>query len=49
MNVVLEEDGTEVDEEDYFTFLPFNTTVMILRHGETWKPPGAGNFLYLTV
>lgn len=41
VNVVLEEDGTEVDEEDYFTFLPFNTTVMILRHEETWRPPGA--------
>lgn len=35
--VVFEADGTEVDEDDYFQFLPFNTTLMLLRQGETWK------------
>ena len=47
VRVVLESDGTEVDEEDYFTFLPYNTTMMILRQGEHWRPPGAGNSLTL--
>ena len=47
VRVVLESDGTEVDEEDYFTFLPYNTTMMILRQGEHWRPPGAGNSLFL--
>ncbi|KAK3106261.1 hypothetical protein FSP39_016255 [Pinctada imbricata] len=41
--VVLEEDGTEVDDEDYFAFLPHNTTIMILRQGQTWMPQGAGS------
>ena len=43
IRVVLESDGTEVDEEDYFTFLPYNTTMMFLGHAENWRPPGAGN------
>ena len=44
--VTLEDDGTEVDEEDYFTFLPFNTTLMILREGENWRPPGSGMLIF---
>lgn len=37
VKIVFEADGTEVDEDDYFQFLPFNTTLMLLRPGETWK------------
>lgn len=37
VTVVFEADGTEVDEDDYFQFLPFNTTLMLLRDGEKWK------------
>ncbi|KAL4221018.1 hypothetical protein ACF0H5_019281 [Mactra antiquata] len=37
VKIVFETDGTEVDEDDYFQFLPFNTTLMLLRDGETWK------------
>ncbi|XP_067826479.1 DNA fragmentation factor subunit alpha isoform X2 [Heptranchias perlo] len=36
--VVLEEDGTIVDEEDYFMHLPENTTFMILSSSEEWTP-----------
>ena len=31
---VLEEDGTEVDEDDYFQTLPNNTTLMLLYVGD---------------
>eukprot|EP00090_Calanus_glacialis_P047076 TRINITY_DN9547_c0_g1_i1.p1 TRINITY_DN9547_c0_g1~~TRINITY_DN9547_c0_g1_i1.p1 ORF type:complete len:211 (-),score=97.42 TRINITY_DN9547_c0_g1_i1:453-1085(-) len=35
---VLEEDGTEVDEDDYFQTLPNNTTLMLLYVGDRWSP-----------
>ena len=38
--VVLEEDGTEVDEEEYFQTLPANTLLMLLYVGERWSPFG---------
>ena len=38
--VVLEEDGTEVDEEEYFQTLPANTLLMILFVGDRWSPFG---------
>ncbi|XP_067658688.1 DNA fragmentation factor subunit alpha-like [Haliotis asinina] len=41
VRVVLEEDGTEVDEEDYFTFLSNNATLLMLRTSEKWRPQGA--------
>ncbi|XP_060583483.1 DNA fragmentation factor subunit alpha-like [Ruditapes philippinarum] len=37
VKIVFEGDGTEVDEEEYFQFLPFNTTLMLLQPGECWK------------
>ncbi|KAL8587697.1 hypothetical protein ACOMHN_020915 [Nucella lapillus] len=40
VHVVLEGDGTEVDEEDYFSFLNSDTTLMMLSSGERWKPAG---------
>jgi len=36
--VVLEEDGTEVDEDDYFQTLEPNTTLMLLYAGDKWSP-----------
>ena len=36
--VVLEEDGTEVDEEDYFQTLEDNTELILLHSGERWSP-----------
>jgi len=35
---VLEEDGTEVDEDDYFQTLSNNTTLMLLYVGDRWSP-----------
>jgi len=35
---VLEEDGTEVDEDDYFQTLLNNTTLMLLYVGDRWSP-----------
>lgn len=40
MKVVLEQDGTEVDEEDYFSTLERNTSLMLLAPNEKWVPPG---------
>ena len=36
--VVLEEDGTEVDEDDYFQTLEDNTELIFLHSGERWSP-----------
>jgi len=36
--VVLEEDGTEVDEDDYFQTLESNTTLMLLFSDDKWSP-----------
>ncbi|CAL8325640.1 unnamed protein product [Lota lota] len=40
--LVCEEDGTEVDSEEFFMVLPDNTVLMALDSGQTWRPvPGA--------
>ena len=36
--VVLEEDGTEVDEEEYFQLLPSRTRLIVLSTREIWSP-----------
>ena len=38
VSVVLEEDGTEVDDDDYFQTLEPNTRLMLLYSGERWSP-----------
>ncbi|XP_023346892.1 cell death activator CIDE-A [Eurytemora carolleeae] len=38
--IVLEEDGTEVDEEEYFQTLPDNTNFMLLLKDDIWSPFG---------
>lgn len=35
---VLEEDGTEVDEDEYFHLLPARTFLMVLSCSEVWSP-----------
>ncbi|XP_029944368.1 lipid transferase CIDEB [Salarias fasciatus] len=42
LTLVCEEDGTEVDSDEFLITLPDNTMLMALRPGQTWKPlPGA--------
>ena len=36
--IVLQCDGTEVDDEEYFRSLPVNTVFTALQPGETWQP-----------
>ncbi len=36
LTLVLEEDGTVVDSEEFFQSLPNNTPLMVLEKGEMW-------------
>lgn len=36
--VCLEQDGTEVDEEEYFGMLEKDTQLMVLEEGDRWLP-----------
>ncbi|CAG9859209.1 unnamed protein product [Phyllotreta striolata] len=38
IKVVLETDGTEIDDEEYFATLDTNTSLMILQEGQHWMP-----------
>ena len=38
--LVLEEDGTELDDEEYFQSLPDNTRLMLLLLPDIWSPVG---------
>ena len=38
--LVLEEDGTEIDDEEYFQSLPDNTKLMLLLEQDIWSPIG---------
>ena len=40
MRVVLESDGTQVEDGEYFQTLPENTIFIVLRPGEIWAPAG---------
>ena len=40
LRVVLETDGTQVEDAEYFHTLPENTIFIVLRSGEAWTPPG---------
>lgn len=35
---VLEEDGTEVDEEEYWQYIPQRTCMIVMSRKETWTP-----------
>ncbi|XP_070560639.1 DNA fragmentation factor subunit alpha-like isoform X2 [Ptychodera flava] len=43
VTIVLEEDGTEVDEEEYFKLLPSNTVFIVLQRGQRWKEVSASS------
>lgn len=36
--LVLDEDGTGVDTDDFFQTLPDNTVLMVLENGHRWTP-----------
>jgi len=38
--LVIEEDGTEVDDEEYFSTLSDNTVLMLLFKDDIWCPQG---------
>ncbi|KAF5279261.1 hypothetical protein FQA39_LY18305 [Lamprigera yunnana] len=40
VRLVLESDGTQVEDAEYFRTLPTNTVLLLLRHGERWLPAG---------
>ncbi|KAF3689537.1 Cell death activator CIDE-3 [Channa argus] len=42
--LVLDEDGTGVDTEEFFQTLPENTVLMVLEKGQKWTPPPNGPF-----
>lgn len=41
VRVVLELDGTQVEDGEYFRTLPNNTVLLLLRPGDRWSPSGA--------
>lgn len=54
VRLVLESDGTQVEDGEYFRTLPNNTVILILRQGERWYPVGVdviktGNLLFLII
>lgn len=40
MRLVLESDGTQVEDGEYWRTLPPNTVLLLLRPGERWYPTG---------
>lgn len=40
VRLVLEADGTQVEDGEYFRTLPNNTVILLLRQGERWYPTG---------
>jgi len=40
LRIVLESDGTQVEDGEYFQTLPENTIFIVLRPGENWAPAG---------
>lgn len=38
VRLVLETDGTQIEDPEYFKTLPNNTTVLLLRNEEYWYP-----------
>lgn len=40
VRVVLESDGTQIEDGEYFRTLANNTILLLLRQGERWYPTG---------
>lgn len=38
LTLVLEEDGTAVESEDFFQLLEDDTCLMVLEYGQSWSP-----------
>lgn len=38
VRLVLDVDGTQIEDGEYFRTLPNNTVLLLLRHGERWHP-----------
>lgn len=38
IRLVLECDGTQVEDGEYFRTLPYNTVIMVLRNDQKWYP-----------
>ncbi len=38
VRLVLECDGTQVEDGEYFRTLPYNTVIMVLRNDQKWYP-----------
>ena len=49
MVVLLGEDGTEVDDDDYFSFLPPQTVFVILKPGQKWECGMSSRALYFVL
>lgn len=54
VRLVLESDGTQVEDGEYWRTLPPNTVLLLLRPGERWYPTGvdvikAGKYNYHNV
>uniref|UniRef100_A0A8C5WRW8 Cell death inducing DFFA like effector a n=1 Tax=Laticauda laticaudata TaxID=8630 RepID=A0A8C5WRW8_LATLA len=49
ITLVLEEDGTVVDTEDFFQSLGDNTQLMLLEKGQKWKPVSGLNYGIATI
>ncbi|XP_012611503.1 lipid transferase CIDEB isoform X1 [Microcebus murinus] len=46
LTLVLEEDGTEVESEDFFQLLEDDTCLMVLECGQSWSPTRSGMLSY---
>ncbi|KAM5235678.1 lipid transferase CIDEB isoform 2-T2 [Ctenodactylus gundi] len=46
LTLVLEEDGTAVENEDFFQMLEDDTCLMVLELGQSWSPPKSGMLTY---
>lgn len=54
VRVVLECDGTQIEDGEYFRTLANNTVLLLLRQGERWYPTGvdvikAGEYTFFLV
>ncbi|XP_045047857.1 lipid transferase CIDEB isoform X2 [Desmodus rotundus] len=46
LTLVLEEDGTAVESEDFFQLLEDDTCLMVLERGQSWSPSRSGMLSY---
>lgn len=49
VKVVLDNDGTIVEDEAYFLCLPSNTKFMLLQDKETWAPVRRGKHAHFSI